>query len=79
MTIYAAYDKIAEMIAKLDPVQVSSLKASDEMQKRLNFLIDKSKNDHLSKNEQDELYHFITLERLMRLAKLNVKLNQASA
>lgn len=56
MTIYAAYDKIAELIARLDPEQVSSLKASDDMQVRLNTLIDKSKNDHLTKNEQDELY-----------------------
>jgi hypothetical protein len=73
MTIYAAYDKIAELIARLDPEQVLSLKANSDMQERLNFLIDKSKNSNLSKNEQDELYHFITLERLMRLAKLNVK------
>ena len=72
MTIYAAYDKLAELIARLDPEQVLSLKASADMQERLNALIDKSKNDHLSKNEQDELYHFIALERLMRLAKLNV-------
>ncbi len=36
MTIYAAYDKIAELIARLDPEQVSSLKASDDMQVRLN-------------------------------------------
>ena len=78
MTIYAAYDKIAELIARLDPMEVSSLKASDDMQVRLNILIDKSKNDHLTKNEQDELYHFIALERLIRLAKLNVKLNQQS-
>jgi hypothetical protein len=78
MTIYSIYDKIAELIARLDPEQVSGLKASHDMQDRLNFLIDKSKNEHLSKNEQDELYHFIVLERLMRLAKLNVKLNQAT-
>ena len=78
MTIYTAYDKIAELIARLDPEQVISLKASVEMQERLNSLIDKSKNEHLSKNEQDELYHFFALERLMRLAKLNVKLNQTS-
>ena len=70
MTIYAAYDKIAELIARLDPEQVASLKASEDMQVRLNILIDKSKNDHLTKNEQDELYHFIALERLIRLAKL---------
>ena len=71
MTIYAAYDKIAELIARLDPEQVASLKASEDMQVRLNFLIDKSKNDHLTKDEQDELYHFIALERLIRLAKLS--------
>ncbi len=78
MTIYAAYDKLAEMIARLDPEQVLSLKASADMQDRLNYLIDKSKNSQLTKSEQDELNHFISLERLMRLAKLNVKLNQKS-
>jgi hypothetical protein len=79
MTIYAAYDRLAELIARLDPEQVMGLKATSDMQIRLNDLIDKSKNDHLSKSEQDELYHFIALERLIRLAKLNVKLNQAAS
>ncbi len=78
MTIYAAYDKIAELIARLDPEQVLSLKANSDMQERLNSLVDKSKNSQLSKTEQDELYHFITLERLIRLSKLNVKLNQTN-
>ena len=78
MTIYAAYDKIAELIARLDPEQVLSLKANGDMQERLNFLIDKSKNSYLSKPEQDELNHFVTFERLIRLAKLNVKLNKTN-
>ena len=31
---------------------------------------------NLTKQEQDELYHFLVLERLMRLAKLNAHQNQ---
>ena len=70
MTIYAVYDQIADLIARLDPSKVRALKASDEMTKRLEFLIDKSRETALEKAEKDELDHFIVLERLIRLAKI---------
>lgn len=75
MTIYGVYDKIAELIARLDPEQVLGLKATHEMQQRLDSLIFKSKEANLTKQEQDELYHFLVLERLMRLGKLKAKQN----
>jgi hypothetical protein len=70
MTIYAVYDQIADLIARLDPSKVRALKASDEMTNRLEFLIDKSREASLEKAEKDELDHFIVLERLIRLAKI---------
>lgn len=70
MTIYAVYDQIADLIARLDPVKVRALKAFDEMTNRLEFLIDKSRETSLEKAEKDELDHFIVLERLIRLAKI---------
>ena len=70
MTIYAVYDQIADLIARLDPSKVRALKASDEMTNRLEFLIDKSRETALEKAEKDELDHFIVLERLIRLAKI---------
>eukprot|EP01035_Chromulina_nebulosa_P048319 gene48319-65549_t len=43
MTIYNAYDQIADLIASLDPAKILSLKANEEMQARLEDLIEKSK------------------------------------
>ncbi len=70
MTIYSVYDQIADLIARLDPIQVSALRATSEMQERLEFLIEKSKEQPLNTKEKDELDHYIVLERLVRLAKI---------
>ncbi len=70
MTVYNVYDQLADLIAKLNPNQVQALKATPDMQLRLESLIEKSKNNELDKREKDELDHFIVLERLIRLAKL---------
>ena len=77
MTVYSIYDQIADLIARLDPTKVMALKAPDEMQKRLTFLIDKSKDEQLDKKEKDELDHFIVLERLIRLAKIRAHEHQS--
>ena len=70
MTIYAVYDQIADLIARLDPSKVRALKATEEMTNRLEFLIEKSRETSLNKAEKDELDHYIVLERLIRLAKI---------
>ena len=70
MVIYSIYDQIANLIARLDPIQVSALHATTEMQERFDFLVEKSKNQDINLNEKDELDHFIVLERLIRLAKI---------
>jgi hypothetical protein len=70
MTIYAVYDQIADLIARLDPSKVRALKATEEMTNRLEFLIEKSRETSLDKAEKDELDHYIVLERLIRLAKI---------
>ncbi len=73
MTIYSVYDQLAELIATLDSAKVSALKATGEMQSRLEFLIEKAKETPLPKKEKDELDHFIVLERLIRLAKIRTQ------
>lgn len=70
MTIYTVYDQLADLIARLDPAALLNLKASPEMQSRLELLIETSKEQPLSKIEKDELDHFLVLERLIRLAKI---------
>jgi len=69
-TIYSIYDQIAEMIARFEPEKVLALRASDDMQNRFDFLLSKMENETLSRQEKDELDHFIVLERLIRLAKI---------
>lgn len=75
MTIYSAYDQVADLIARLDPANVMALKATEPMQKRLEELIAKSKADLLDKREKDELDHYLVLERLIRLAKIRAYQN----
>ena len=79
MTIYNAYDQIAELIATLDPTKVLALKATDEMQNRLEDLVEKSKIGNLDRKEKDELDHYIVLERLIRLAKIRVQSRKQAA
>lgn len=79
MTIYTMYDQIAELIAESAPEKVMSLRASTDMQARLETLIEKSKTESLDRTEKDELDHFIVLERLIRLAKIRSEKRQAAA
>jgi hypothetical protein len=73
MTIYSVYDEIAELLAQLAPAKVMALKASSEMQIRLELLIEKSKEGQLTLREKDELDHDIVLERLVRLSKIRAQ------
>lgn len=73
MTIYSAYDEIAEVLSTVEPAKLANLRASAEMQARLEFLIEKSKEGDLSRSEKDELDHYIVLERLVRLAKIRAR------
>lgn len=68
--IYSAYDQLAGILAKLGPEEVFKLRATDEMQVRMELLLEKSRKNILSIEEKDELDHFIVLERLVRLAKI---------
>lgn len=73
MTTISVYNDVANFIANLGPEEVLELKAGDEMQARLEFLIDKEKNEGLTAQEKDELDQCIVLERLIRLAKAKAR------
>jgi len=73
MTIYSAYDEIADLLARIEPDKLLDLHASEAMQQRLEELIEKSKSGELNKSEKDELDHYIVLERLIRLAKIRAR------
>jgi len=69
MIAQSTYDTVADFIASMNPKKVLDMRASQEMQIRLEELIGKEKDDGLSLVEKDELDHYIVLERLIRLAK----------
>jgi hypothetical protein len=73
------YDVIADYIASMNPQKIMKLKAPVEMQKRFGELVAKEKTTSLSKEEKDELDHYIVLERLIRLAKANATLRLSQA
>ena len=73
VSIYTAYDEIADLLSTAEPTRLLNLRASEEMQQRLEFLIEKSKETNLDKAEKDELDHYILLERLIRLAKIRAR------
>jgi hypothetical protein len=68
--IYNLYDQLADLLAKSNSDYILSLKADKETQTRFDMLLDKSKEKSLNEEEEDELNHFIVLERLVRLAKI---------
>lgn len=55
------------------------MKASGEMQERFDELAEKAANSQLTKQEKDELDHYIVLERLMRLAKIRAQSGRTSS
>jgi hypothetical protein len=68
-TAQATYDSVADFIAGMNPQRTLELRATPEMQGRLEELIEKEKTAGLTAAEKDELDHYIVLERLIRLAK----------
>lgn len=77
-TVYGVYDQIAGLIALLEPKKILELKASKEIQERFDWLMEKSRSTQMSKQEKDELDHFIVLERLFRLAKIKADISLKS-
>ncbi len=72
-TIYSVYDQIADLLARIEPEKIKSLRASSELQERFNMLAEKHKNATISPIEKDELDHFLILERLFRLVKIRTE------
>lgn len=73
MTAFSVYDSVADFIATMNPEKILELRATPEMQQRLEELMDKEQASGLSVEEKDELDHYIVLERLIRLSKARAK------
>ena len=76
ITVHNIYDRLADILAQLEPENVLSLAAPPTLQNRFDSLIEKSKQEDISVQEKDELNHFIVLERLIRLAKIKADIKR---
>jgi uncharacterized protein YifE (UPF0438 family) len=74
-TIFNVYDQLANLIANLGGEQLLNFKASEEIQNRYGFLLNKKMQGSIEPEEKDELDHFIVLERLFRAAKIKAEKN----
>lgn len=65
----SVYDDLAEFLASLSPQKVLAYQPSEKKQRRLSELLSRKQAASLTESEANELEHFFTLERIIRLAK----------
>jgi hypothetical protein len=69
-----AYDEIVDFIAAgTSAMDVAAFEASDATKARVAELIHREKTTGLTRDETDELNHFLELEHLMRLTKARAR------
>ncbi len=65
-----AYNEMVDFISsEISPQKLIDFKASIELQKRVEELINKEKSGNISTDEKSELDHYMFLEHIMVLAK----------
>lgn len=67
------YEEIAELLATMNPAKVVRLKAPPARQERLEYLLDKNRENALSEIEHTELERYLLFNRIVGLAKIRAK------
>lgn len=71
-TVPRIYNEMVDFItSEISPQKIIAFKASNQLQKRVEELIDKEKIGQISEDEKSELDHYMFLEHIMILAKAN--------
>ncbi len=73
MTVNKAFGDIAEILANMDPERILSIRASDEMAERVEYLVNKKKSGELTYEESIELERYLSLDLLINMAKARAK------
>jgi len=69
------YDSLAELMAGMDPKKVLAFHAPQDIQSRVEFLLEKKETvSLLSEKETEELEHYFILEHIVRSAKSRARL-----
>jgi hypothetical protein len=67
---------VVELLPTLSPQEVLSLRLSPPSQERIAALLDKSKAEGLSPEEEHEWEQFASVEHLVRMAKLTAAIER---
>ena len=79
MSVSEAFGGIADLIANMAPEKIVALKASKNMSKRVEMLINRKKDGIISTEETLELECFFGLEMLISNAKVRARLTLSQA
>jgi hypothetical protein len=72
------YDEVSSFIASMNPEKVIQFRPSKQQQERLDFLLDKQKENELTIEEKNEVEHYLIINRIIGLAKARaIKLLQS--
>lgn len=69
MTVQPIFDEIIDLIALLPPKQLLAFHPSDKMQKHINSLLEKKRDNNLNETERMDLEKVLILEHIVRMAK----------
>jgi len=69
MTVAEAFSEVADMLAKINPTEISRLPSSEAMSERVEELVYKKKDGRITEDEAVELERYLSLDLLISLAK----------
>jgi hypothetical protein len=69
MTVTEAFGDVADIIARMDPNKIIGLKASKNMSVRVEYLVNRKKDNLISTEESNELERLLGLDLFISLAK----------
>ncbi|MBK9338278.1 MAG: hypothetical protein IPM98_17680 [Lewinellaceae bacterium] len=73
MIAQQGYDEIAALLAEIDPAKLVSFKASSVLQERVEYLLEKNREDGLTEDERVEMEHYLIINRLFTIAKIKAR------
>ena len=73
MTTIEAFDDVAIILAGFAPEKIVTLKAPAKMSARVEFLVNRKKDNQINEQEKYELERYLALDLLISLSKARAK------
>ncbi len=67
------FDELAAFLARMNPEKILVFHASPKAQKRMDYLQWKVRESQLTDDEKQEMERYLTVERIVRLAKIHAR------